>query len=131
VPATAGAGVGGALAIAAETAAAVVVGAVAVPVVVAAVSAVTAVAVSVAVAVPVVAALAAAVTFVGGVPYGVYRTLTGYHIVINSTDAVLDLAIKEVLQWQCSPHHEDNNTEAVSKEKKLQCLRKYENLTRS
>ncbi|KAH9544611.1 hypothetical protein CY35_12G002800 [Sphagnum magellanicum] len=61
-------------------------------------------------------------TFLGGAAYAVYRTVKGYHKLINSTDAVLDLAIKEVLQWQCSTAHEDNSTEAVSKEKKLQLL---------
>jgi hypothetical protein len=70
-------------------------------------------------------------TSVGGVGYVVYKTGKGYHMVINCTDAVLDFAIKEVLQWQVSPHHEDNSTEAVSKEKKLELLGKYENLTRS
>jgi hypothetical protein len=58
-----------------------------------------------------------------------YRTGEVYHKLINSTEAILDLAIEEVLQWQCSPHHEDNSTEAVSKEKKLELLGKYENLT--
>jgi hypothetical protein len=70
-------------------------------------------------------------TFLGGVAYAVYRTVKGYHKLINSTDAVLDLAIKEVLQWQCSTAHKDNSTEAVSKEKKLQLLGKYENLIQS
>ncbi len=69
-------------------------------------------------------------TFVGGVAYVVYRTAKGYHKLIDST-AVLDLAITEVLQWQYSTAHEDNNTERVSKEKRLQLLGKYENLTRS
>jgi hypothetical protein len=70
-------------------------------------------------------------TLHGGVAYPVYRTVKGYHKLINSTDAVLDLAIKEVLQWQCSTTHKDNNTEAASKETKLELLGKYENLTRS
>ncbi len=69
--------------------------------------------------------------FAGGVAYVVYRTAKGYHKLIDSTDAVLDLAITEVLQWQYSTAHEDNNTERVSKEKRLQLLGKYENLTRS
>jgi hypothetical protein len=33
------------------------------------------------------------------------------------------------LQWQCSTTDKDNSREAVSKEKKLQLLGKYENLT--
>ncbi len=70
-------------------------------------------------------------TVAGGVAYVVYRTAKGYHKLIDSTDAVLDLAITEVLQWQYSTAHEDNNTERVSKEKRLQLLGKYENLTRS
>jgi hypothetical protein len=70
-------------------------------------------------------------TLLGGVAYVVYRTVKGYHKLINSTNAVLDLAIKEVLQWQCSTTNKDNSTEAVSKEKKLQLLGKYENLTQS
>ncbi len=70
-------------------------------------------------------------TFLGGVAYAVYKTVKGYHKLINSTDAILDLAIKEVLQWQCSTTHKGNSTEAVSKETKLELLGKYENLTRS
>jgi hypothetical protein len=70
-------------------------------------------------------------TLLGGVAYVVYRTVKGYGKLINSTDAVLDLAIKEMLQWQCSTTNKDNCTEAVSKEKKLQLLGKYENLTQS
>jgi len=85
--------------------------------------------------VPIVGWIAIAIslaTFLGGVAYVVYKTVKGYyHKLIDSTDAVLDLAINEVLQWQCSTAHEDNNTEPVSKEKKLQLLGKYENLTRS
>ncbi|CAK9198094.1 unnamed protein product [Sphagnum jensenii] len=61
-------------------------------------------------------------TFLGGVAYAVYKTVKGYHKLINSTDAVLDLAIKEVLRWQCSATHKGNSTEAVSKEKKLELL---------
>jgi hypothetical protein len=69
-------------------------------------------------------------TFLGGVAYVLYKAGKGtYHKLINSTDAVLDLAIKEVLQWQCSTTDKDNSREAVSKEKKLQLLGKYENLT--
>jgi hypothetical protein len=67
----------------------------------------------------------------GGVAYAVYKTVKGYHKLINSTDAVLDLAIKEVLQWRCSTTNKDNSTEAVSKEEKLELLGKYENLTQS
>ncbi len=67
----------------------------------------------------------------GGVAYVVYKKVKGtYHKLINSTNAVLDLAIKEVLQWQCSTTDKDNSREAVSKEKKLQLFGKYENLTR-
>ncbi|CAM6038131.1 unnamed protein product [Sphagnum compactum] len=61
-------------------------------------------------------------TFLGGVAYAVYRIVKGYHKLINSTDAILDLAIKEVLQWQCSTTHKDNSMEAVSKETKLELL---------
>ncbi|CAM6038130.1 unnamed protein product [Sphagnum compactum] len=61
-------------------------------------------------------------TLLGGVAYVVYKTVKGYHKLINSTDAVLDLAIKEVLQWQCSTTNKDSCTEAISKEKKLQLL---------
>ncbi len=69
-------------------------------------------------------------TLLGGVAYVVYKTVKGtYHTLINSTDAVLDLAIKEVLQWQCSTADNDISREAVSTEKKLQLLGKYENLT--
>jgi hypothetical protein len=129
VPATAGAGAAFAVAVAAVPVAAVAgvalaaLGVAAVPL--------AAVAVGAGVAAAAVTLVGAAVAFVAAVPYGVYKTVTGYHIVINSTDAVLDLAIEEVLQWQCSTTHEDNNTEAVSKEKKLQWLGKYENLTQS
>ncbi len=71
-------------------------------------------------------------TLLGGVAYVVYKTVKGTcHKLINSTDAVLDLAIKEVLQWECSTTKKENSTEAVSKEKKLQLLGKYENLTQS
>ncbi len=76
-------------------------------------------------------ALAAAAPPIGGVAYVVYRTVEGYHKLINSTDAVLDLAIKEVLEWQCSTTNKDNSAEAVSKEKKLEFPGKYENLTQS
>jgi len=67
----------------------------------------------------------------GGGAYVVYKTVKGYHKLINSTEAVLDLAIKEVLQWRCSTTNKDNSTGAVSKEKKLELLGKYENLTQS
>ncbi len=69
-------------------------------------------------------------TLLGGIAYVVYKTVEGYHKLINSTDA-LDLAIKEVLEWQCSTTNKDNSTEDVSKEKKLELLGKYENLTQS
>jgi len=84
--------------------------------------------------IPIVGWIAVAIslaTFLGGVVYVMYRTAKGYHKLINSTDAVLDLAIKEVLQWQCSTTHKGNSTEAVSKETTLELLGKYENLTRS
>jgi hypothetical protein len=133
VPATAGAGAAFALAVAAVPVAAVaaVAGGVALAALGVAAVPLAAVAVGAGVAAAAVTLVGAAVAFVAAVPYGVYKTVTGYHIVINSTDAVLDLAIEEVLQWQCSTTHEDNNTEAVSKEKKLQWLGKYENLTQS
>jgi len=68
----------------------------------------------------------------GGVPYAVYRTVKGtYHKLISSTDAVLDLAIKEALQWVYLNTNRENNTEAVSREEKLEWLGKYENLTQS
>jgi hypothetical protein len=71
-------------------------------------------------------------TLLGGVAYVVYKTVKGtYHKLINSTDAVLDLAIKEVLQWPCSTTNKDNSTKTVSKEKKLELLGEYENLTQS
>jgi len=72
------------------------------------------------------------VGLLGGVAYLVYRTVKGtYHKLISSTDAVLDLAIKQLLEWQCSTTKKDNSTEAVSKEDKLELLGKYENLTQS
>jgi hypothetical protein len=72
-------------------------------------------------------------TLLGGLAYAVYKTVKGtYHTLINSTDAVLDLANKEVLKWQTTrPNKKDKSTEAVSKEKILELLGKYENLTQS
>jgi len=70
-------------------------------------------------------------TLLGGIAYVVYRTVKGYRQLINSTDEVLNLAIKEVLQWQYSSTDKDNSTDPVSKEEKLELLGKYENLTQS
>jgi hypothetical protein len=86
--------------------------------------------------VPIVGWIAIAIslaTFLGGAVCVIYRTAEAYHKLIDSTNEVLNLAIKEVLKWQCSTAHEDNNTEGEesSKEKKLELLGKYENLTRS
>ncbi len=133
VPATAGAGAAFAVA---ATAGAGIAFAVAAPAVVAGAAvgaAVAAVAVAAAPALPIslILIVLGLAGFIGGVPYGMYRTVKGYHIVINSTDAVLDLAITEVGKWQGSTTHKDNSTEAVSKEKKLESLGKHENLTRS
>jgi hypothetical protein len=71
-------------------------------------------------------------TLLGGLSYVVYGTVKGtYHKLINSPDALLDLAINEVSQWPCSTTNKDNSTETVSKEKKLEFLGQYENLTRA